>query len=196
MRERGTSVTLAPARTVISIINKPMIMKNIFKHFLALMTLILLFGCSSDDDCMKTITIPQYYINLGQTYSFDTTIEVPCDFPEALDPELIEPPILENFSYEILNFNFTTDTGNNTSRLQFKIKLINPNDYIINGITVITMNSDGLQYSGDFSKDASIPCYQINANSDCIMTYDKESSLDLGIVNSIQIIKVEYYLTN
>ncbi|SNR57764.1 RNA polymerase II transcription elongation factor [Lutibacter agarilyticus] len=172
-------------------------MKNFIKHFIVLITFISLFGCpSDDDDCMKTITIPQYYISLGQSYSYDTTLEVPCDFAEPEEPQLIEPPILENFSFEILNFNFTPDTGNNTSRLQFQIKLNNSNNYSINGVPIITMNSDGLEYSGSFSKDASVPCYQIDANSDCILTYDKESSLDLGIINSIQIIKVAYYLTN
>lgn len=172
-------------------------MKNFIKYFLVVITLTSLFGCpSDDDDCMKTITIPQYYISLGQSYSYNITQEVPCDFPEPEEPKLIEPPVLEFFSYEILNFNFTPNTGNNTSRLQFQIKLNNPNNYIINGVPVITMNSDGLQYSSSFSKDASIPCDQIDANSDCILTYDKESSLDLGIINSIQIINVAYYLIN
>ena len=171
-------------------------MKNILKNSLLIITMFSLFGCPTDDECTKTITIPQYYIAFGQTYSFDSQLEVPCDYPEPEVPEQIEPPLLDNFSYEILNFNFIPDTGNNTSQLHFEIKLNNPNDYPVSGVPILTMDSDELIYSGSFSKDASIPCYQIDANSNCILTYDKESSLDLGIINSIQLIKVEYYLTN
>ena len=158
----------------------------------------LLAGCdaSDDEDCIKTITIPQVYIVNNQTYSYDITEEVPCDFPEPTTPEFIEPPELENFTYEVLNFRFTPDTGNNTSRLQFEIKLNNPNDYNARGIPILTTNSDGLEIRRSFSNDASIPCLEIEANADCILTYDQESSLDLGIINSIELINVQYLLTN
>ncbi|SDX86560.1 hypothetical protein SAMN05444411_110141 [Lutibacter oricola] len=172
-------------------------MKNIYKYTLLIITLITTSACPSDeDDCIKTITIPQYYVVFGQSYSTETTQQVPCDYPEPTTPELIEPPAVENLTYEVLEFNFTPDTGNNTSRLQFQIKLNNPNEFSIKGIVVLTLNSDGLEYSGNFSKDATSSCYEISANSNCILTYDKESSLDLGLVNSLQLVNVEYYLTN
>ncbi|WP_345273140.1 hypothetical protein [Flaviramulus aquimarinus] len=162
------------------------------------MIIILLSACHSNDDsdCMKTITIPQFYFINNQSYSYDITQEVPCDFPEPSEPELIEPPELENFSYEVLNFIFTSDTGNNTSRLQFEIKLNNPNDYSVSGVPILTINSDELEFSGSFSNNASISCFEINANSSCILTYDQEESLDLGIINSYELINVQYLLTN
>ena len=175
------------------------IMNRLFKYLLILIVSILFFSCQSDDgndDCTKTITIPQYYIVNNQTYSYDTTLEVPCDFPEPEEPELIEPPLLENFTYDVLNFNFTPDTGNNTSRLQFEIQLNNANDYTANGVPILTINTDGLEFSGSFSNNASNPCFQIDDNSSCILAYDVEESLDIGIINSVELVTVEYYLIN
>ncbi|MCA0152805.1 hypothetical protein [Winogradskyella vincentii] len=169
------------------------------KNYIPLLLITTLFlGCPAEDDdgdCMKTITIPQYYIVNNQTYSYNISQEVPCDFPEPTEPELIEPPTLENFSYEVLSFTFTPDTGNNTSRLQFEIMLNNPNAYAVNGVPILTINTDGLESSGSFSNNASMPCYQIGEDSSCILTYDQQSSLDLGIIESIELLNVEYFLT-
>ncbi|WP_051119571.1 hypothetical protein [Gillisia sp. CAL575] len=157
----------------------------------------MITGCgSSDDECIKTVSIPQVYFVNNQSYSYNITQEVPCDFPEPETSVQITPPKLDNFSYEILNFNFNPDTGNNTSRLQFEIKLQNNNGYVIKGIPILTLKIDGIEFTGSYSSNASFPCYQLEANSDCILTYDKQSSLDLEQINSIELIKVEYYLTN
>ena len=173
-------------------------MKITFKFPFLIIAIILLSACNSNDDsdCIKTITIPQFYLINNQSYSYDITQEVPCDFPEPSEPELIEPPELENFSYEVLNFIFTSNTGNNTSRLQFEIKLNNPNNYSVSGVPILTINSDGLEFSGSFSNNASIPCLEFSANSSCILTYDQEESLDLGIINSYELLNVQYLLTN
>ena len=165
---------------------------------LLFLILVLVSGCKSsdDEDCTKTITIPQFYIVNNQSYSYDITQEVPCNFPEPSVPQLIEPPELENFTYEIVNFTFIADTGNNTSRLQFEIKLNNPNDYSAKGVPILTINADGLESSRSFSNDASIPCFDISANSHCILAYDQESSLDSGLINSIELIDIKYLLTD
>ena len=172
---------------------------NLKKLILLFPVFLLFIGCPSDDDeddCFKTITIPQFYFINNQSYSYETSMEVPCDFPEPSEPELIEPPVLANFSYEVLSFNFTPDTGNNTSRLQFEIKLLNGNSYAVKGIPVLTMNIDGFVSSGPYSNYASIPCHEIGANSECTLTVDVEESLDLGIINSIELVDVQYFLTN
>jgi hypothetical protein len=171
-------------------------MKN--KLLLLFLIIVLLYGCKSSDeeDCTKIITIPRFYIVNNQSYRYDTTQEVPCNFPEPSVPELIEPPELENFTYEVLNFTFTSDTGNNTSRLQFQMKLNNPNDYSAKGVPILITNADGLESSRSFSNDASIPCFEIGANSHCILTYDQESSLDSGLINSIELIDIKYLLTD
>lgn len=169
------------------------------KYSISIIITLLFFGCgSNNDDCTKTIIIPQFYYVNNQSYSYNTTQEVPCDFPEPNEPELTTPPTLENFTYEVLNFTFTPDTGNNTSRLQFEIKLNNNNNYSVTGVPILTLVSNGtLEFSTNYySNNASIPCFGIDANSYCILTYDKEESLDSGTLNSLTLKNVKYYLTN
>jgi len=144
---------------------------------------------------MKTITIPQFYLVNNQSYSYDITQEVPCDFPEPETSTEIDPPLLENFSFTILSFLFTPDTGNNTSRLQFEIELNNPNDFSVEGTPVITLAVDATEVTATYASDATIPCNTLSANGSCIFTYDKESSLDLGRIDSIQFMDLAYYLT-
>ena len=38
--------------------------------------------------------------------------------------------------------------------------------------------------------------YEKDKDGNCILTYDQQSSLDLGIINSIELIDVQYLLTN
>lgn len=166
------------------------------KIFTLIIGTLININCSSKGDCTKTITIPQSYFVGNQSYSYDITQEVPCDFPEPTDAKIIEPPVLENFTYEVLSFIYTPDTGNNTSKLEFEIKINNPNNFIAKGIPILTLISDGLQFSRSYSNNASIPCYEIIANSSCTLTYEAEDSLDLGIISSIELIDVKYYLTN
>jgi hypothetical protein len=134
----------------------------------------------------------------NQSYSYDITQEIPCDAPEPEEEGSmqINPPALENFSFEVLHFNYTENTENNTSRFQFEIILNNPNDYVAVGVPILTINTDGLVTKGSYSNNASIPCYEINANSSCTLTFDQESSLNLGKINSMELVTVEYFLTN
>lgn len=172
-------------------------MKNLLKFSLLLAISLTIFNCGSkDDDCTKIITIPQFYYANNQTYSYDIEQEVDCDFPEPSDPELIEPPILENFTYDVISFVYTPDTGNNTSRLQFEIQLNNNNIYSVEGVPILTINSDGLQFSGSYSNLASTPCYAIAANSSCNLTVDIEESLNVGAASTFELLDVSYYLTN
>lgn len=169
-------------------------MKNLLKYPTLIFTSIILLNCSSNDDndCFKTITIPQFYYINNHVYNYNITQEVPCDLLESDKAIQIAPPSLKGFTYEVLNFVFTPNTGNNSSRLQFSIKLNNPTNNAVNGIAILTMNNDGIEYTVNYPNS----CNQIGANSSCIFNYDKESSLDLGVSNSIKLIKVDYYLTN
>jgi hypothetical protein len=167
-----------------------------FKFNFLLFSLLFTFGCSSTDNCTKTITIPEQVITSpsGTAYNPAYTLEVPCDY--KVTPITENTNELENFSYEVLSFKFTPDTGKNTSRLQFEIKLNNPNNYNVIGIPIITMNSDGVITSGNFASTSSSPCNGMNANSSCILTYDKETSLNIGLLKSIKLISMKYILTN
>lgn len=176
-------------------------MQSFFRIILLSICVVLTNNCASkDDNCTKTIIV-QYEYSLttpyGSTYIPEVKQEVPCNFPE---PEEVKPinelGLLKNFSYEVISFNFTPNTGNNTNRLQFEIKLNNPNDYAIAGIPRLTTVADGLQIKGSYSQYSSSPCYSIDANSSCVLTFDKEDSLDLGIINSIQLLNVEYFVGN
>ena len=171
-------------------------MKQVFRFSVLLSLAFILLACSSDDsDCTKIITIPQFYIVNNQSYTNNITQEVPCDFPEPTVAEMIQPPELENFNFEVLSFTFTPDTGNNTSRLQFEIQLNNPNSEAVSGIPFLTLNINGIESIRVFSENVNTPCFSISANSNCILAYDEQSSLDQGI-NSIQLVDVNYYLTN
>ncbi|WP_338359430.1 hypothetical protein [Yeosuana marina] len=161
---------------------------------------LFLVCCSSKDNCTKTIIV-QYestiYGQLGTTYIPEITQEVPCDLPE---PETVQPigegNVLNNFSYDVINFVFTPDTGNNTSRLQFEIKLNNENNFIVRGDPILTINSDNIQFSKSYSADATSVCNEIQANSSCILIYDKETPIDvnLGIPNKFELVSVKYIL--
>ncbi len=169
-------------------------MKNSIKLVFAILSTVV-FGCSSAEDCTKTITIPSQTIVTPSGSSFipESSAVVPCDY--VVTPIQEQLP-LQNFSYEVLNFEFTPDTGNNTNRLKFDIRLNNPNNFAINGFAYITVNADGTVSSSGFLNGATSSCGQIGPNSSCIFSYEKEASLNLGLVQSIQLVDVKYYLAN
>ena len=101
---------------------------------------------------------------------------------------------LKDITYEVILFEFTPDTGNNTSRLKYQIKFDNLNDISINGFHKITLNIDGLVSSNIAS--SSSPCYEISANSSCTISFDEEESFDTGMINSIELVSVEYNFEN
>ncbi len=167
------------------------------KKISTILLLLLVVSCSSDDkNCTKTIEIPQVYIFNNQTYSYNTTQEVACDFPEPQNAITIEPPVLEGFTYEVLSFVYTPDTGNDTSRLQFEIKLINNSTESVSGYPVFTLLNDNIQFSTNYANIITPPCNSLNANSSCIVTLDVEENHILGYPNSVELLNVEYYLTN
>ena len=101
---------------------------------------------------------------------------------------------LKDITYEVILFEFTPDTGNNTSRLKYQIKFNNLNDISINGFHKIILNIDGLVSSNIAS--SSSPCYEISANSSCTISFDEEESFDIGMINSIELVSVEYNFEN
>ena len=101
---------------------------------------------------------------------------------------------LKDVTYEVLVFEFTPDTGNNSSRLKYEIKFNNLNDISINGYHTITLNIDGLISSNIAS--SSSPCAEISGNSSCTISFDEEESFDIGMINSIELVSVEYHIEN
>lgn len=171
-------------------------MTNFYKLIFSFIIVLIICSCSSNDNCVKTITIPQFYFINNQSYSYDITQEVSCDVQEVTEPLNIAPPKLKNFSYEILVFEYTSDTGNNTTRLQIEVKLINSNNFTVKGFPYFTIKTDDLVFSTNYYSLATTPCLELNANSNCVFNLDIEESLDLGMLNNPQLINVEYVLTN
>lgn len=164
--------------------------------FLLIVTIIWSCG-SKDDDCTKTIAIPQYYVENNQIKKGQNVmLEVPCDFPDAED--LNGPPELENFTYEVHFYTFIPDTGNNTSRLKFEIKLNNENPHPVKGLPFLTTKSGDFEFTRTYGDEASVPCDGIPANSSCMLTFDKEYplDLDLGIPEPMTLVNVKYYTVN
>lgn len=170
-------------------------MSKHIKLLFLLTNCIFVFGCSSDKDCTKTITTEShsYWTYGGMVYIPGSSIVVPCDY--VITPIVEQQPI-DNFTYEVLDFKYTPDTGKNTSRLQFEIKLNNLNNFEIKGSPIFTVNIDGVESSAPYLKGAISTCNQIEAKSSCVFTFDVESSLELGKINSIKLVTVKYYLLN
>ena len=104
------------------------------------------------------------------------------------EPEIING--LESVSSELVTFEYIPDTGNNSSRLRYKIRFTNPNFQIIEGIYRITLNIDGTE-STTVSNSQS-PCAVINGYSSCSISFNEESSHDNGIPNAIEFVSAEY----
>ena len=165
---------------------------NIFtKAILGITILLVTFSCASSD-CTKTITIPSRntQTQYGSSYSPAYDMEVPCDY--VITP-IEESPKLKDFSYEVLQFQFTPDTGKNTARLEYKIKLNNLSSQSTKGFPILTTDADGVEVVGGYRSNT---CEQLEANSSCIISYDKEFilNLNIGFTKSVKLVKVEYFI--
>lgn len=153
---------------------------------------LLFIGCASSD-CTKEITIPELTIqtSTGSSYNPAYQLEVPCDY--VITP-IEEQPKLKEFSYEVIQFAFTPDTGRNTARLEYKIKLNNLSNQQVKGFPILTTDADGVEVSGGYRSNS---CEQIEANSSCVISYDKEFVLNLnvGFTKDIKLVKVDYYIS-
>jgi hypothetical protein len=104
-----------------------------------------------------------------------------------------EKETLKNITYEVLLFEYTPDTGKNSSRLRYEIKFTNPNNVAVKGASIITMNMDG----NIFKPIKRVPPYtEIAANSSYTESFDVESAFDPKYVkiNSIKLVSAEFVL--
>jgi hypothetical protein len=106
-----------------------------------------------------------------------------------------EKVTLKSVSYEVLFFEFTADTGHNSSRLKYNIKYTNPNSVAVKGSTAVTLNYDGII----LTPIKKVPPYiDIEANSSYTESYDVESPFDinLGKTNSIKFVSAKFVLAD
>lgn len=165
---------------------------------LLLITLVL-FSCSnSDDDCTTTMEVPKFYELDGRSHTYIVTEEVSCDFDiDSMIPEEIEPVILENLSYEVLQYQHAIDQTDNYEKLKFTIRLINQNSYEVDGFTEITWNKNPtfkLYIYG--SGNNSTGCTSIAANSSCLLEYDFEGAIFTNSQSVVDFPIPTYYVTN
>jgi hypothetical protein len=91
---------------------------------------------------------------------------------------------LKSISYEVLLFEFTADTGNNSSRLHYEIKYNNPNNVAVKGTSSVTANYNGLI----LTPIKKVPPYiEIGANSTYTEVYNVESPHDTQLLSPEQI---------
>ena len=98
--------------------------------------------------------------------------------------------LLADVTAELLNFTYTPNTGNSTSRLEYQIRFRNPNNIIIRGFYRVTTSIDGTETTL-LSTDES-PCYEIAANSTCIFNFDEVTTHLNGVPTNIEFVSVEY----
>ena len=162
-------------------------------------TIIIFFtNCSSNkqDDCYKNID-QDYITGIGGfAYYYTETKQVLCD-ENATDPIDGELPLLENFEYDILNFEFTSDAGSNITLLYFEVILKNQNNFDVEGVPFFVMKTnDELEFDTTYEKFLKKSCSNILANSNCTIIVEikgsnGENNLDL---NKIELLKVKYAL--
>lgn len=102
-----------------------------------------------------------------------------------------EKETLKTITYEVLLFEFTADTGNNSSRLKYTIKYTNPNNVAVKGSTAVTLDYDGII----LAPIKKVPPYiEIAANSFYTESYDVESpfNINLGKTNSIKFVSTKF----
>ncbi len=114
------------------------------------------------------------------------------DDGETIIEDPIDPVLLE-ITNDVLSFEFTPDTGNNTSRLTYEIRFTNPNDVGIQGFPRVTLNIDGTVSTRIVSSGS--PCTVIAADSSCNIIFDEEESLNTAVINSIELVSVAYVIT-
>ena len=100
------------------------------------------------------------------------------------DSDTPKKETLKDITYEVLLFEFTPDTGNNSSRLHYEIKYNNPNNVAVKGTSSITANYNGLI----LTPIKRVPPYiEIGANSTYTEVYNVESPHDTQSLSPEQI---------
>lgn len=170
--------------------------KNKILFFSLFLVLFFSFNSCSDNNCFKEIIIqPELTITspTGTAYIPKVTQEVPCDFPDIAEvKELTQLPKLTNFSYEIIDLTVIPDTGNNTSKVSYTIKLNNLSNENVIGYPYLTtrLNNDSMTASYPFTQG----CSELKAQSSCTINFESESSLDYGYITAFSIENVEYLI--
>ncbi|WP_163401361.1 hypothetical protein [Flavobacterium fluviatile] len=98
-----------------------------------------------------------------------------------------EKETLKEITSEVLLFEFTRDTGNSSSRLYYKIKHTNPNDFAIKGTSSVTLDYNGIVLT-PIKKIIDEESYiHIGANSSYTEVYNVVSPHETNLLSPEQI---------
>ena len=112
--------------------------------------------------------------------------------PKSDDEQnLVSEGELKEVVVEVLSFEYTPDTGNDTNRLQYKIKFTNSNNFDVQGYYEVFFRNGDLSYSRSSISSSENQCNKIVANSDCTFSFDEQDPLDI-VSGEIELVSVEY----
>jgi len=172
-------------------------MKN---KLLLILSITILSSCSSDNDdtqaCTKEIIVQNEFViqsPSGTTVIPEIKQTVSCDVP---DPEvatvITDLPSLTEFSYEVLDVTVISDTGNNTSKISYSIKLNNLSNVEVKGIPYVTTRINNDPFTSKSANTSS--CLTLGANSSCTITFEAEEPLSTGMISTYSVEDVSYLL--
>ena len=97
---------------------------------------------------------------------------------------------LQDVTSELLLFEYTQDTGNDSSRLRYRVEFSNPNFQIVQGVYRITISIDGTEST--VVSNAQSQCAAILGNSSCSISFNEETPHINGMPNSIEFVSAVY----
>jgi hypothetical protein len=149
--------------------------------------------CADNYGCVERVTVPDSVLKNGNEFTFEPSywIDLPCDYDTSTLLDVSD--VLQNFSYEIVHYKYTSDTGNTTSKLEFEIVLKNNNSFGVEGLPIFLMRADGVEFNASYTSK-NVSCSSIASNGSCTLKYDKTTTLDLNKIKSLEIVSIKYLL--
>jgi hypothetical protein len=101
---------------------------------------------------------------------------------------------LEEVTVELTLFVFTPQIDNTPDRLQYEIVFTNPNDVGVVGFYQIATNATfGTEsIESTLLSTGNSVCYEIEANSSCVVSFDETGDINLGSPDLIEFVSASY----
>jgi len=103
-------------------------------------------------------------------------------------------PDPEDIQVEVSFFIYTPQVGTTPDRLQYEIIFTNPNDIGVIGFYHVTTRAtfgEEVVEAAMLSTNNSV-CYEIEANSSCVFSYDETGDINIGTADSIEFVSATY----
>lgn len=156
--------------------------------------LIFLFSqCAQNYGCVERVTIQDNVSKTESGFEFEPSywIDLPCDYD--VENKIKTSKVVNNFTYKLVRYNYTPNTGNNSSKLEFEVILENNNNFEIEGLPIFIMSGDGIEFSANYHVNSS-SCSSISANSTCTFTYEKETPFTEESFSTLELVGIKFLL--